>query len=325
MEQSSPEYHDLAGRVKALESQRQKIVTFVFQYLLSPLLVVAIGYFFSSRIEKAKEAFSKLELHVKQIEAAQKMLNELFSGTPERAFIAESLISKVVEKDLSEHIHKIVSEYYANEVKKSISADNTQKIEEIAKATRSIESVAAQDVIQQIEQQIMFVVAASFSTLSDAKANAEELRNRGYTTDVWETVNGTFAVTIGELSYEKAVSLREKAVAEGHIKDDAYVASGRTFVRSDKFYVVAASFADKTSATRFADSLTKKNFDAEVWITDSGNFAVTIGYLSKTNAKKLLEAALGNGDIDKNAYLSSGYNLRKEHSTGRKREAISGK
>ena len=92
------EIQDLEKRVESLEKKKTSPFSFFLQYLLSPALLLMIGFLLNLQIETTKQGFQKLELEVKRIEATQKFIQELFSGSPQRAFIAERLISQIVEE-----------------------------------------------------------------------------------------------------------------------------------------------------------------------------------------------------------------------------------
>ena len=62
-------FKDLSLRIDNLEKQSSSRVRFLLQYVLSPALLLLIGFFFSSKLEATKQSFQLLELEVKRIEA----------------------------------------------------------------------------------------------------------------------------------------------------------------------------------------------------------------------------------------------------------------
>ncbi|TET47744.1 hypothetical protein E3J62_00675 [candidate division TA06 bacterium] len=212
---------ELNDRVGKLEKHGRGRVRFFFQYLLFPVLIVVIGFWFNLRLERAKQEFKHVELELKRIQAAHQMLNELFSGIPERAFIAERLITKIVDKQLCEEIHKIVEDYYLRKLEESASKGDLETVEEIAMAAEGINSQASQKILQALEEPQFQIVAESFGSQEEADRRADQLRRKGYECEVRSTRTGKFEVIIGELVFKEAILERKKGIKDGLVLRDS--------------------------------------------------------------------------------------------------------
>lgn len=201
---------ELNDRVGKLEKHGRGRVRFFFQYLLFPVLIVAIGFWLNLRLERAKQEFRRVELELKRIQAAHQMLNELFSGTPERAFIAERLITKIIDKHLSEEIHKIVEDYYLRKLEESASKGDLKTVKEIADAAEGINSQASQEILLALELPQFQIIAESFESQAEARRRADLLRAKGHESEVKPTPSGKFEVIIGKLPLEEAILKRKR-------------------------------------------------------------------------------------------------------------------
>jgi len=73
----------------------------------------------------------------------------------------------------------------------------------------------------------------------------------------------------------------------------------------EQYYIVVASSADKPSAIK-ALSLYSNHFPAEIYQTQNGWYAVTIGRYAKADAKRILAEGTLSQSIPKGAWLSPG-------------------
>jgi hypothetical protein len=122
------EIQELEKRIETLEKKKESPARFFLQYLLSPLLLLVIGFLLNYQIEKAKQGFQLIELELKRIEATQKFVTELFSDNPQRALIAERLIAEIVEEKLAKDIAEIVENYYKGKVEKLVARKEFEKL-----------------------------------------------------------------------------------------------------------------------------------------------------------------------------------------------------
>ena len=224
-------FEELDDRVGKLEKHGRGRARFFFQYLLFPVLIVLIGFWFNLRLERAKQEFKHVELELKRIQAAHQMLNELFSGTPERAFIAERLITKIVDEHLAEEIHKIVEDYYLRKLEESASKGDLKTVERIATAAEGINSQASQEILLALEEPQFQIVAESFESQAEARRRADLLQAKGHESEVKPTRSGKFEVIIGGLALEEAILERTKALKDGLVLRDSPIQ--RVFKRPD--------------------------------------------------------------------------------------------
>ena len=74
-----------------------------------------------------------------------------------------------------------------------------------------------------------YVVVASSNSESPAIQKSEELRKKGYASEVHLTPSGAYAVTIGRYSSEEANSEKTKAINAGF--KDAWISQGKTWLK----------------------------------------------------------------------------------------------
>jgi hypothetical protein len=226
------EMQELSQRVAKLEKERSSGIRFFVQYLLSPLLLLAIGWFFNYKLEAAKQSLQLLELEVKRIEATRGFMQELFSGAPQRAFIAERLISKIVEEKLAQEISMIVKDYYSGKLQESISRKDIPEASKIKEAAQSIPSPASRQLIQTLEQPSYYVVVASVPSEDDAISKAKALRTKEFKSEVILSTTGWYGVTLGRFSFQEAIEVKQKAIANGDAPKDAYIMTPARVVRT---------------------------------------------------------------------------------------------
>ena len=212
---------DTEAPVRRIETEPHSRLRFFFQYLSSPLLLLVIGAVLNSQLEAARNEIRVRELEVKRLEAAQSLLESLFSGRPERGFVASRLFRRVVgDEGLADEVDDLVAKYYSQ-------AENTAEVEAARKAIGGRAAEALDRV---------FVVVASVprGDRERAVALADEWRARGFESEVHGSSSGYFGVTAGpRLPLEKAHALRERAIANG-APDDTYLTPGAKF--SDREY-----------------------------------------------------------------------------------------
>ncbi len=227
---------ELTDRINRLESEQRGKWRFVFQYLAGPLLLLIIGYFLNQSLEGAKQEFLQLQVEVNQIEAAQKMLTEIFSDVPERAFIADRLMSKLVDEALSNEISDIVQQYYSQKLDRPLSNKALQDVDGIVSAAEAIGGRAAESIKSQLREKRYYVVVASLipEKRNEAISRAEVLRRKGYESEVHYSTTGYYAVTIGRLPLDEAKALRDRAIENDDGPHDSYLIPGNKF--TEKIY-----------------------------------------------------------------------------------------
>jgi hypothetical protein len=220
---------ELDQRIQKLEQNKGKFSNLFLQYLLSPLLLLLIGFFLNARIEDAKQKLQSAELELKRIGAAQEMLKELFSGTPARAFIAERLLTKVIDKETSDEIKKIVETYYVGEIESKIT--NVDNISQITSAAKEIQSEASKKILETVEKAQFHVVVASVATEQQAISTSKSLIAQGYNSESYLTPSGVYAVTLGSYALDEAMKVREKAMNSRVAPKDTWMSLGKSWLK----------------------------------------------------------------------------------------------
>ena len=222
---------ELARKIDQIEREQRSKWRLFLQFIVSPLLLLIIGYFLTGSIERAKEDFQHLQLEVKRIETAQIMLRDLFSNAPERAFVADRLMSKLVDETLSKQISEIVFGYYSSKnLNKRLSGPVLDKAAEIVGAAEAIGGPAA----DKIKTKLYYIVVASKKPGKRDKAEAIECAKKlqkKYKSKVHYSDSGYFVVTVGRLPLNKAKSLLTKVIESEDGREDSYLIPGNTFTK----------------------------------------------------------------------------------------------
>ena len=223
---------ELSGKIEKIEKEQRSKWRFFYQYLVAPILLLVIGFFLNQNLEKAKQEFEMLQLEVKKIEAAQDMLTEIFSDVPERAFIADRLMSKLLDENLSKEISEIVERYYSQKLEQPLLNQSLQDVEEIVSAADAIGGRAAESIKNKLQQNLYYVVIASIvpQKRQEAIDSARRLKEKGYDSEVHYSSSGYYAVTIGHIPLMEAKTLREKAIEKNDAPPDAYLIPGTKFI-----------------------------------------------------------------------------------------------
>jgi hypothetical protein len=225
---------DLEKRIEALESKLKARWLFFMQYLIFPALLLAGGFFFNSQLEDARQdmtkeiqvaqqSFQQLGLEIRRIEAAQKFLQELFSGKVERAMLSEKLMSKLLADDeLALEISKTVEEYYKAEISEALRENDVEKASQIQTAAGKIRSRAAEFILKDE----YFVIVDSPETRETAINKAKQLEKSGFRAEVIKSITGFYGVAIGRFDFDEAKRVREVAIQKGFAKEDSYFMTG---------------------------------------------------------------------------------------------------
>jgi hypothetical protein len=226
------EIEDLEKRLRALEETRRgHPVRLALQLLISPALLLLIGFFLNSKLEETKQSFQLLELEVRRIEATQGFLEELFSGTPERAFIAERLIAQIVEEKLAAEISAIVKDYYSEKVEELIAGEDLEEASEIQAAAEAMRSTAGKKLIETLQEKSYYLIVASLSSEDSAIMKAQALRDEGHKSEVILSSTGYYGVTLGCYSFDEAKEAKKKAIKRGDAPKDAYIMTQRRVIK----------------------------------------------------------------------------------------------
>lgn len=126
------EIKQLEDRVAKIEKQRHGRFGFFIQYLLSPILVVAIGVLVNLQIEEDRKELQQLKI-------AQSMLVTLFSDDEFKTLATKRLLDEVLEDDnLKVEIGNIITDYMSSKFAESVRDGNYEKAAGMYEAVESI-------------------------------------------------------------------------------------------------------------------------------------------------------------------------------------------
>ena len=129
---SESQLKDLNRRLETLEERDSGWVRFFLQYLLAPILVIAMGFFFNSELEKQKAELTQLKL-------AQEILPALFAEDPHQGFAAQRLMRHALaDQKISEEIANLVTNYYLSRLQVFIENGDAESASRIAQAAQSV-------------------------------------------------------------------------------------------------------------------------------------------------------------------------------------------
>lgn len=231
------ELADLLARIEKIESQHRQWWRFFLQYLISPIVLVLIAAYFNHNLERTKQDFQNLALEVQRLEAAQDMLSELFSDIPERAFVADRLMSQLVDDELAAEISQIVTNYYSHKLDRMLSTDSVETVEQIMIAAEAIGGVAAESIARELEMKNYYVVVASVEPDNRIGAlnAANSLKEKGYDAEVYLSISGYLGITVGKSPLEGARKLQIDAIANGDANEDSFLAPEERFTEKIPF------------------------------------------------------------------------------------------
>ncbi|MCK5310636.1 MAG: hypothetical protein KAJ62_00905 [Desulfobacteraceae bacterium] len=136
----------LEGRIEKLEKDKQSKFRFFVQYLLSPLLVVAVGLMFNWQLEKDKK-------EIQQLQIAQTMLSTLFSEDKFKTLATKRLMDEVLESEkLKNEIGSIVEDYLTVKFNKSFEEGDYDSAQGILKATEIMGGSTGENIAKGIEK-----------------------------------------------------------------------------------------------------------------------------------------------------------------------------
>jgi hypothetical protein len=141
---------ELEARVAKLE--KQSASRFFVQYLLSPLLVLLVGYLINYRVEQNRGEIEKAKTDIQRIDLAQKMIPILFGGNPEEAFAAQRLMEKVVDPEVAKEFKDVVAKYYQAKVASDLKKGDVQSAVATITAAQDVGGQAADQVVQSVTQ-----------------------------------------------------------------------------------------------------------------------------------------------------------------------------
>jgi tetratricopeptide (TPR) repeat protein len=160
------EIKQIEDRIANLEKSSRGKFGFFIQYLLSPILVVAIGVLVNFQIEKDKK-------ELQQLTVAQSMMATLFSDDEYKTLATKRLLDEVLkDENLKTEIGNIIKDYMSSKFVASVRDGNYERATGIYEAVTNIggnESLAIASEIQKKDQS-----TKALSKYQTAKINEEE-------------------------------------------------------------------------------------------------------------------------------------------------------
>lgn len=141
---------ELEARLAKLEKQGAS--RFFVQYLLSPLLVLAVGAVINYRVEQNKGEIEKAKSDIQRIDLAQKMIPILFAGNPDQAFATQRLLEKVLDPDVANEFREVIAKYYKAKVDSDLKKGDIKSAVETLTSAQSIGGQSADQVVQSVTQ-----------------------------------------------------------------------------------------------------------------------------------------------------------------------------
>src|SRR4030042_4455173 len=133
------EIKNIQDRLTKLEKSNQHKIRFVTQVIISPILVLIIGFILNARLEEKKTSIEEKKTTIQQFELVQSMLPELFSDDEYIGFATQRIMERVLEdQELKDEISKDVREYYAKKIKDSIAANDPETAQKVVDAAQSV-------------------------------------------------------------------------------------------------------------------------------------------------------------------------------------------
>jgi hypothetical protein len=139
---------ELEARVAKLE--KQSASRFFVQYLLSPLLVLAVGAVMNYRVEQNKGEIERAKSEIDRIDLAQKMIPILFAGNPDQAFATQRLMQQVLEPKVAKEFEEIIAKFYKAKVDLDLKNGNVESAAATVASAENIGGAAAQQVVQSV-------------------------------------------------------------------------------------------------------------------------------------------------------------------------------
>ncbi len=162
-----------------------------------------------------------------------------------------------------------------------------------------------------------YVQVLSTRSREAAVQHARGLEARGYSAGVFWTSTGYYAVVLGPFGEKKAREVKAEAVRYGDAGKDAYLTTGKGFLRQvyprdrEEVFIIANSTPSRTEALELAQRYAQKGYPSEVYATSTRYYAVTLGHYPRAQAEQIRDRAVRRGLIRRDAYLTTGNGFRK--------------
>ncbi len=144
------EMNDTMEKLKEIDAKISRLKgdtlwRFIVQTILAPLTIVAVGLIVNWQIERNKAANDR-------IEAAREMIPLLFDNSPSKAFATERLLARIVDPEIADELHKIVSDHYNAEIETNLRNGDTATAAKVLAAAEKSGGEAGKNVVGTIGQ-----------------------------------------------------------------------------------------------------------------------------------------------------------------------------
>lgn len=172
---SNKDLNEIKKRLLKLESARQSKIQFFFQYLLAPILVLGLGFFFNMHLEEKRS-------EVQQLELAHIMLPELFSEDTYIALASQKLLASVLQDEkLKQEIQEIIQKHMQEKLRELSINHNERESDKLIKAATSVQSpitdelIKYQSALRSERQGFQYLIDANYEKAIIAFEEAENI------------------------------------------------------------------------------------------------------------------------------------------------------
>lgn len=166
-----------ASRTRPSEAKGSGFRRFALQYLVSPILVAAIGFYFNMRLQDARAELEKSRQQLERIEVAHEIIQNALSSDYDQCFITLRLVELVLEPELAAQVVDGVTEYLARKAGRDLAEGRPEEAVAIVKAAEA----TGGDAGRKVEEGILRATLAPEVPEQLSKAQqAEEYTSEGF-------------------------------------------------------------------------------------------------------------------------------------------------
>lgn len=152
--------HDekIEERLQKLEKRNKSAGRFFTQYILAPILVVAIGFVFNIYLNQTKEEIEHKRIEMEQIQLADKMIDNLFSDDVYKINASKALIEYVlIDSRVRDAMIAIVDAYLDEIKQKSEQEGDFDSLYALYDSARSYGGESNEEIVKVFEADSSFV------------------------------------------------------------------------------------------------------------------------------------------------------------------------
>jgi tetratricopeptide (TPR) repeat protein len=164
-------------QARAGQDKRPGFWRFGVQYLVSPILVAAIGFYFNMSLQETRDELERSRQQLDRIEVAHDLIRDALSSDYEQCFITLRLVEVVLDPELAGQVVDGVTEYLARKAGMELAEGRPEEAVAIVKAAQSSGGNAGRKVEDGIKEALPS--AQTPERLSRAK-QAESYTSEGF-------------------------------------------------------------------------------------------------------------------------------------------------